>query len=155
MYQRRVTFTAHGLYHAEGRQRVDETRRALGGCGLLRQNQTLVEWHTPILGVHAPTDGGHRTTQQSLRRRRGSRLYHHAGTLIAHRQRQAQTARHPAHQGFRNRRANHGTCRAARTHRAAHIRRPQQQPNIRWVDRASLDANNHVIRGGHRCFNLD
>jgi hypothetical protein len=65
--ERLVAFHAHRLDHAEGGQRVDEARRAVGGLRAGRQRQALVDLHAAQLRVHRAADRGDRAAEQRLR----------------------------------------------------------------------------------------
>ncbi len=150
--QRRVPLSPHGLHHAKRRKRIDEAGRPFRRRGPLRQHQGVGGLHGLELRIGGPAEDRHRPAQQGLRLRSGA--HHHAGPLVAHRQGVAHPRGHHLHERGRDGRGEHWPVgRPARLARGK-IGRPQQEAQIRRIDRRALDPHHHLVRAGRGNLHL-
>ncbi len=140
-----VALPAHGLHHAQRRQRIDEARRAVGGGGAGRQRQDVGGLQGAVLGVHRPADAGHELAEQRLGGRVGPRRDHRARAFVAHRHGLVDAPGHGPHELLRHGGRHHG---AGRRLGGGHVGGAQQQAEVRGVDGRTLDAHQDLVGAG-------
>ncbi len=150
MHQGRVALAAHGLDHAERRERIDEGRGAIGRGGAGRQRQARVDRDTAVLRVHRAAERGDGLAEQGLRRVGFARFDHDPGAFVAHRHGRAEAGRHAAQHGIRNARRHHGRLTRAAVGGGGQVGAGEQQTEIRRIDRRRLDADQHFVGRGSR-----